>query len=128
MGAAALLLLSCTKPDNSGTGTGNKPADTPAVEDNRGPFENEIGKTLSPWEEGCLDIHAVNSGRGECVFYIMPDGTSMCCDAGEIPKFGNERAGDHPRVDQKPNANTRPYVTYAKYMQHFLPNGGKYLD
>ena len=128
MGAAALLLLSCAKPENSGTGSGDKPAVTPPAEDNRGPFENEIGKTLSPWAEGCLDIHAVNSGRGECVFYIMPDGTSMCCDAGEIPKFGNEKAGDHPRVDQKPNANTRPYVTYANYFTHFLPDGVKYLD
>lgn len=128
MGAVALLLLSCAKPENNDTGAGDKPAVPPPVQDNRGPFENEIGKTLSPWAEGCLDIHAVNSGRGECVFYVMPDGTSMCCDAGEIPKFGNEKAGDHPRVDQKPNANTRPYVTYANYIKHFLPKGVKYLD
>ena len=114
MGAVALLLLSCAKPENNGAG--DKPAVPPPVQDNRGPFENEIGKTLSPWEEGCLDIHAVNSGRGECVFYIMPDGTSMCCDAGEITKFGNEKAGDHPRVPQKPNANVRPYMTYANYI------------
>lgn len=130
MGAAALLLLSCNKPDNgSGNGkeegTGNE--NTPVV-DERGPFDNEIGKTLSPWAEGCLDIHAVNSGRGECTFFIMPDGTSLCCDAGEITKEGGESSGDHPRVDQKPNANTRPYVTYANYITHFLPQGRKYLD
>lgn len=72
-GAAALLLLSCSKPNNA-TGTGNgagngagSGGNTP-VEDNRGPFENEIGKPLSPWAEGCLDIHSINSGRGECTF------------------------------------------------------------
>jgi len=133
-GAAALLLLSCSKPEEgtgtgtgSGSGTGNGGGNTP-VEDNRGPFENEIGKTLSPWAEGCLDIHAINSGRGECTFYIMPDGTSLCCDAGEISSETSGLSGDHPRVPQKPNANTRPYVTYANYIQHFLPGGVKYLD
>lgn len=130
MGAAALLLLSCGKPDGGeGTGNSDEPGgeNTP-VEDVRGPFDNEIGKTLSPWAEGCLDIHAVNSGRGECTFFIMPDGTSLCCDAGEITKEGSEKSGDHPRVDQKPDANTRPYVTYANYITHFLPEGVNYLD
>ena len=133
-GAAALLLLSCSKPNNAtetgngtGSGTGNGGGSTP-VEDNRGPFDNEIGKPLSPWAEGCLDIHAINSGRGECTFYIMPDGTSLCCDAGEIASETSGISGDHPRVPQKPNANTRPYVTYANYIQHFLPGNVKYLD
>ena len=131
IGAAASLLLSCNKPDNGGaTGGGSeeKPGVGTPVVDERGPFDNEIGKTLSPWAEGCLDIHAVNSGRGECTFFIMPDGTSLCCDAGEITKDGSEASGDHPRVDQKPNANTRPYVTYANYISHFLPDGKDYLD
>lgn len=129
-GAAALLLLSCSKPDNgtgtgtgNGNGTGNGGGNTP-VEDNRGPFENEIGKPLSPWAEGCLDIHAINTGRGECTFFIMPDGTSLCCDAGEL----DMGTSAHPRVDQKPNADTRPFTTYGNYMKHFLPGSVKYLD
>ena len=34
----------------------------------------EVGKTLPAWSEGSLDIHFINSGRGECTFYILPDG------------------------------------------------------
>ena len=131
-GAAALLLLSCDKPEPVvGPDVPSKdetPEDSVGTEQVRGPFDNEIGKTLSPWAEGCLDIHAINSGRGECTFFIMPDGTTLCCDAGEITKEGSEKAGDHPRVDQKPNANTRPYVTYATYITHFLPEKVNYMD
>ena len=114
--AASALLLSCgeeNKIQGGGTGTGGNGGnagtgggtDTPPVEDVRGPFDNEIGKPLSAWAEGCLDIHAINSGRGECTFYIMPDGTTMCVDAGEI----GPNTGEHSKVDQKPNANIRPY-------------------
>ena len=35
------------------------------------------GTPLPPWQEGCLDIHAINSGRGECTFFILPDGTTL---------------------------------------------------
>ena len=44
----------------------------------------EIGKTLPSWSKGCFDIHFINSGRGECCFYIMPDGTTLLVDAGEV--------------------------------------------
>ena len=43
----------------------------------------EIGKPLPKWQEGYLDIHHINSARGECTFYILPDGTTMLVDAGE---------------------------------------------
>lgn len=128
-----MLLLSCgeehkipfggvSEGDGGDTGTGG--SENQNTEDVRGPFDNEIGKPLSAWAEGCLDIHAINSGRGECTFFIMPDGTTLCCDAGEIAVSG----GTHPRVDQKPDANTRPYVTYGNYIKHFLPGNVSYMD
>ena len=90
----------------------------------RGPFDAVVGMPLPAWEEGCLDIHAINSGRGECTFFIMPDGTSLCVDAGEIPPDG----GDHPRVDPKPNQNVRAYKVYAEYIKKYLPQNQTSLD
>ncbi len=37
-----------------------------------------------PWEEGEMEIHHINTGRGECVFCIFPDGTNMLIDAGDL--------------------------------------------
>ena len=81
----------------------------------------EIGKALPLWSEGCLDIHFINTGRGECCFYILPDGTTLLVDAGEIET-------DNETVAQRPNSTVRPVVTYASYIKHFLPDGKKYID
>ncbi|MBR2031644.1 MAG: MBL fold metallo-hydrolase [Alistipes sp.] len=81
----------------------------------------EIGKTLPAWSKGCFDIHFINSGRGECCFYIMPDGTTLLVDAGEVGPSKIE-------VMQRPNGNVRPYMVYANYIKHFLPKGAKAID
>lgn len=85
------------------------------------------GSTLPAWSEGYLDIHFINAGRGECCFYILPDGTTMLVDAGEVKtnnlKEGNENYPDDLNVEQKPNASVRPYMVYANYIKHFMPNG-----
>lgn len=81
----------------------------------------EIGETLPSWSEGYFDIHFINSARGECCFYILPDGTTLLVDAGEVVTGPIE-------VEQRPNANTRPYITYANYIKHFLPLGEKSID
>ncbi|RKR05043.1 beta-lactamase superfamily II metal-dependent hydrolase [Flavobacterium sp. 90] len=36
------------------------------------------------WKEGYLDIHHINTGRGVCTFFILPDGTTMMVDAGDM--------------------------------------------
>lgn len=90
----------------------------------RGPFDAVVGMPLPAWEEGCLDIHAINSARGECTFLIMPDGTSLCVDAGEIPPGES----DHPRVDPKPSNDVRAYKVYAEYIKRYLPQNQTSLD
>ena len=85
------------------------------------PADVQIGKPLPTWSEGYLDIHFINSGRGECCFYILPDGTTMVVDAGEM-------VTSKTSVPQRPNAETRPYITYANYIKHFLPKGKKAID
>ena len=66
-----LLLLACCLSgqyawgDKPAGGEGNTPAQS----------------VLPPWQEGCLDIHLINTGKGESTFYILPDGTTMLIDA-----------------------------------------------
>lgn len=43
----------------------------------------EIGSVYPDWTPGCLDIHHISTGKGECVFTILPDGTTMMIDTGE---------------------------------------------
>ena len=87
------------------------------------PSDVEVGKPLPLWSEGYLDIHFINSARGECGFYILPDGTTLVVDAGEIPVT----YGEYP-ITQRPNIETRPYITYATYIKHFMPAGRTALD
>ena len=84
--------------------------------------EAKVGEPLLQWTDGCLDIHFINSGRGECAFYILPDGTTLLVDAGEIV------VTDGTGVPQKPDASTRPYIVDAKYIRHFLPQGSSAVD
>ena len=80
-------------------------------------YKAVTGKPLPAWEEGYLDIHSINTGRGECTFYILPDGTTMLVDAGEFHTSGAK----YPMVEQKPDTITRPYKVYSTYIQNVLP-------
>ena len=80
-------------------------------------YKAVVGKPLPAWEEGYLDIHSINTGRGECTFYILPDGTTMLVDAGEFHTSGAK----YPMVEQKPDTLTRPYKVYSTYIQNVLP-------
>ncbi len=40
------------------------------------------GKMLLDWSEGFMDIHHINTGRGNSTFFVLPDGTTMLVDAG----------------------------------------------
>jgi hypothetical protein len=77
---------------------------------------------MTKWQEGCLDIHLINSGRGECNFLVLPDGTSFLIDAGELVSSSSKD------VPQKPSEDVRPYVTYARYIRNFLPDGKDSID
>ncbi len=87
------------------------------------PLPQPDANTLPAWSAGYLDIHAINSGRGECTLVIMPDGTSMMIDAGEY------YTSSAKAVDQKPNANIRPFKVYTAYAKYFLKaTGHEFLD
>ncbi len=75
-----------------------------------------VGDEFPQWEEGFLDIHHINTGKGECAFCILPDGTTMLVDAGATQQ-------SKPRVtDPKPNGSRTPGEWIARYISHFMKN------
>ncbi|HOY14974.1 MAG TPA: MBL fold metallo-hydrolase [Saprospiraceae bacterium] len=59
------------------------------------------------WRPGYLDIHHIVTGSGDCAFFVMPDGTTMLIDAGDI--------GDRKlRKGGVPLTSTPPYPNDSK--------------
>jgi beta-lactamase superfamily II metal-dependent hydrolase len=78
---------------------------------------------LTPWREGYLDIHHINTGCGECAFIIMPDGTTMMVDAGD------NSPDDERHVAPRPNDSKTPGAWIADYVQkHFPANRVTMID
>ncbi len=93
------------------------------------PVVVEVGKPLPAWSEGYLDIHYISTGRGECAFYILPDGTTLLVDAGELSvKYDSSNDSNDAPVPQRPNENVRPYIVQARYIKHFMPAGHHAID
>lgn len=83
----------------------------------------EVGKPLPLWSEGYLDIHAINTARGESTFFMLPDGTTLLVDAGEFV------TNDPNMAPQRPNENVAPGETIAKYITYFMkPVKSKSID
>jgi len=95
-----LLLLACCLSgqyawgDKPAGGEGNTPAQS----------------ALPPWQEGCLDIHLINTGKGESTFYILPDGTTMLIDAASSLLRPEE-------VQPKPDGTLRPAQWIINYIR-----------
>lgn len=76
----------------------------------------EFNKEYLPdWQEGCLDIHQISTGRGDAAFLILPDGTTMLVDAGDLGKF----TGTQEIMPVKPDESKRPGEWIARYIKHF---------
>jgi hypothetical protein len=74
----------------------------------------KVGDQFSGWKDGILDIHHINTGKGECAFFMFPDGTTMLVDAGATQQA-------KPRVtDPKPDGSREPGEWIARYILHFL--------
>ncbi|MDR0833661.1 MAG: MBL fold metallo-hydrolase [Candidatus Symbiothrix sp.] len=83
--------------------------------------EIQVGDPLPLWSDGYLDIHFVNTGKGESAFYILPDGTTLLVDAGVT--LASEVRG----IATRPNTSRTPGEWIARYIRHFSPdrNNGK---
>lgn len=74
----------------------------------------QVGSPLPAWTEGCLDIHFINTGRGETSFLILPDSTTLLVDAGAALGESNWR------VPAKPDESRRPGEWMARYIAHMI--------
>ena len=69
-------------------------------------------KPLKAWKEGTLDIHHISTGRGPAIFFILPDGTRMLVDAGDL---GDPSRWTHKEImPAMPNATKRPAEWIAR--------------
>ncbi|TDK23789.1 hypothetical protein E2F46_09665 [Luteimonas aestuarii] len=93
------------------------------VEESAATIAHEVGKPLRAWSEGELDIHHINTGRGEAQLLILPDGTSVLVDA-------SGKTVEHPpfSLPSKPDASRPPGEWVARYAMRALPEGARAID
>ncbi len=71
----------------------------------------QASDTFAKWAPGTLDIHQINTGRGNAAFLMLPDGTTMLIDAGN---GGNlPPRGTPPR----PDASRTPAEWIVRYLR-----------
>ncbi len=78
------------------------------------------GHSLPAWQKGYLDIHHINTGRGNAAFFILPDGTTLLVDAGELDPT-EPRTTSARNTPIRPNASRQPYEWIAGYIRQFSP-------
>ncbi len=81
-----------------------------------GTSAQSVGEVLTPWTRGTLDIHQINTGRGNSTFMIFPDGTTMLLDAGNggsLPPRG---------TPPMPDASRTPGEWIVRYVRRMLPH------
>ena len=88
----------------------------------------EMGSQLPLWQEGMLDIHHINTGRGDAAFCVLPDGTTLLIDAGDMSET-------HARTLSARNAKAMPSNSKSApewivdYIKQFHPKkSGAQLD
>ena len=86
------------------------------------PTEVTVGEPLPLWQEGYLDIHSINGGRGESFYYIMPDGTTMLVDAAGAADFETEGEADGSGIYSRPSNSYSSGNVIVQYIKHFAPD------
>lgn len=71
---------------------------------------------LAPWQKGNLDIHFISTGGGNSIFFVLPDGTTMLVDAGDVERSSK-------RAPLKPDESRSVGEWIADYIRQFAPEG-----
>ncbi len=69
------------------------------------------GERFPSWAPGTLDIHHINTGRGNATVFQLPDGTTLLVDAGD---GGNPPPRGTP---PRPDASRPPAEWIARYVE-----------
>ena len=82
------------------------------------------GERLPAWREGELDIHHVSTGRGNATFAILPDGTSLLIDAGDLDGEAFQRRSPALKLaPRRPSDQVTPGQAIATYIKAVHPAG-----
>ena len=86
--------------------------------------QKTVGLRLPAWTPGELDIYAINTGRGDAQFFILPDGTTMLEDAS-----GGTKVGPAPfLIPSKPNGSRPPAEWVARFIKQVAPRDNQKID
>ena len=84
---------------------------------------SDVGTPLPAWSQGELDIHHINTGRGDALLFVLPDGTTMMED------FSGKTVEKAPfSLPTRPDASRPPGEWVARYVQRAIPEGVKGID
>ena len=78
--------------------------------------ENDIA-----WRPGHYQVHYIYTGRGESMFHIFPDGTSMLLDVGDSMRFYKTPK----ELPMLPDLTRRAGEWTARYVKRVNPKGNK---
>jgi beta-lactamase superfamily II metal-dependent hydrolase len=81
-------------------------------------------QSLPLWEEGMLDIHHISTGRGDAAFLILPDGTTLLIDAGDMSEASPRTLSDRNCQLRPDNSLTAP-EWIVRYIRTFHPQKEK---
>jgi len=76
------------------------------------------GKQFPAWRQGELQIHFINTGVAEGIFFIFPDGTTMLVDCGDHPAVTRLEMA----VPVVPGPERLAGEWIARYIQRVLPH------
>jgi hypothetical protein len=82
---------------------------------------NSNGRDLPPWTPGDLDIHQIYTGGGSTGFIIMPDGTTMLLDIGDMSDFRRFMRGSFLTTSLKPDHSYQAYQWADRYIRKMYP-------
>ena len=83
-------------------------------------------KKVENWKEGFLDIHFINTGSGNTNFLVLPDGTTLLIDAGNLNRAAFEKKNAPLKVTLPvPNETHSPAEWIGFYIQNAMPKQRK---
>ncbi|MBE7169159.1 MAG: hypothetical protein INR73_01120 [Williamsia sp.] len=82
------------------------------------------GQPLPAWRPGYLDLHHINTGRGNAAFFVFPDGTNLLVDAGELDPT-EPRTTSARNAPIRPDASKQPFEWIVDYIRQFSPDKEK---
>lgn len=95
-----------------------------------GMLQNTYGQSANQipvWKEGNLDIIIFKTGRGDAIFTIMPDGTTMLSDPGELD-LTDPRTESDRNSKAYPNASRFSDEWVSGYIRQVSPSKKSFID